>query len=110
MKDDYILIKTQSYIEKLPTEEVISVQRDGRRIHIAADNKEYVYYEKMDNVSPHLDERFYRCHGGCYINFDKVRLMEDQEIMFYNGQTLFLGRTNFIKTKQHFYRYNLKND
>ena len=110
MDDKHILVKTGAIVEKVPTEEVVAVQRDGRKLHIVSDNKDYVYYQKMDNVEPKLSDNFYRCHGGCYINLDKVRLMEEQEIFFYNGYSIYLGRTNFIKAKQYFYKYAMEND
>ncbi len=75
---------------------------------MTADEKQYEYYDSIENVEPNLDGRFFKCHGGCIINLDKVRLMEDQEVLFYNGHSLYLGRTNFIKTKQHYYSYHRK--
>lgn len=105
MGENYILVKTKKYVERIPTDEVLCVQRDGRKIRLTAEDKQYEYYGKIESVEEKLDERFYKCHGGCIINLDKVRLMEDQEIYFYNGESLFLGRTNFIKTKHFYYSY-----
>lgn len=110
MDDKSILIKTSTAVEKLPTNEVVSVQREGRKIRIVSDEKNYIYYQKMENVEKKLPDNFYRCHGGCYINLDKVRLMEEQEVFFYNGYSIYLGRSNFIKAKQQFYKYALEND
>ncbi|MCQ2550615.1 MAG: LytTR family transcriptional regulator DNA-binding domain-containing protein [Clostridia bacterium] len=105
MKDEYILIKTKQFIERLPADEVLSVQRDGRKVLVVAEDREYEYYDSMENVLNHLDDRFYKAHGGLVVNLDKIRLMKDQEIQFYNGYSMFLGRSNFIKAKQKYYSY-----
>ena len=67
--------------------------------------KEYIYYEKLENVEGCLDNRFYPCLKGCYINFERISHMSDQRIYFENGYVYDIGRSNFIKTKQKYGSY-----
>ena len=62
-------------------------------------------YEKLENIKPLLDGRFYPCLKGCYINLEKVTSMSEQSIRFENGEVFNLGRENFIKAKQKYSCY-----
>ncbi len=92
----------------IPLDEIILIERNRRKIQILSRARTYEYYEKLENITPLLDERFFPCLKSCYINFDKVLSMKNQQIFFICGYTYYLGRTNFIRTRKHYKNY-LKN-
>lgn len=108
MKEEYILILTQAVAARIRITDIAFIERDKRKIRIVTDLEEYEYYEKLENLEPLLDRRFFPCLKGCYINLEKVVSMRDQKITFEGGQVLYLGRENFVKTLQH-YKIYLKN-
>ena len=108
MSEKYILVMTRSMAVRIRLEDIVYVERDKRKVHIVTAEDSYTYYERMENIEPLLDSRFYPCLKSCYINLDKVVSMREQKITFEGGQMVYLGRENFGKTLQHYKNY-LKN-
>lgn len=108
MHDECILILTASVTARIRISDIVYIQRDKRKIHIVTDLEEYEYYEKMENIEPLLDRRFFPCLKGLYINLNKVVSMRDRKITFEGGQFLYIGRENYLKTAQY-YKFYLKN-
>ena len=108
MNEEEILILKQTIVARIKLRDIVYIERNKRKIHIVTDLEEYEYYEKLENIEPLLDRRFFPCLRGCYINMDKVASMREQRITFEGGQTLYLGRENFLKTMQY-YKIYLKN-
>ena len=108
MGKEYILILTSNLTARIKVSDIAYVERDKRKLRIVTNLEAYEYYERLENVEPLLDRRFFPCLKGCYINLEKVISMRDQRITFEGGQALYLGRENFIKTVQY-YKIYLKN-
>ena len=101
----YIHIKNQKIVASVSTTSVLYIEKDGRKLRVVTENREFSYYEKMNNVEPLLDNTFLLCRKGCYINLSKIALMEDQCITFINGEKYWLGRDNFNRTKKQFINF-----
>ena len=108
MTEGYIMILTPSIAAHIKISDIVYVERNKRKIRIVTDLEEYVYYEKIENIEPFLDKRFFPCLKGCYINLDKVTSMREQRITFEGEQVLYLGRENFLRTMQY-YKFYLNN-
>ncbi|MBR3786044.1 MAG: LytTR family transcriptional regulator DNA-binding domain-containing protein [Firmicutes bacterium] len=108
MNQEYLLVLTTSLAARIRIKDVIYIERDKRKIRIITDLEEYEYYERLENLEPMLDRRFFACLKGCYINLEKVVSMRNQKITFQGGQVLYLGKENFLKTMQYYKDY-LKN-
>ena len=105
MGDGFITIITCKMAARVMIRDIAYIERDSRKLHIVTDKEVYDYYERLESVEPLLDERFYPCLKGCYINLDKVVSMRDQKITFEGGQDIYLGKDNFAKTLQHYKLY-----
>lgn len=105
---DYIVILTSNLAARIKTSDIVYIERDKRKIRVVTDTEAYEYYEKVENIEPYLDRRFFPCLKGCYINLEKVVSMRGQKITFEGGQVIYLGRENFVKTMQY-YKIYLKN-
>lgn len=108
MREEYITILSTTVAARIRTSDILYIERDKRKIHIVTILEEYDYYERIENIEPLLDERFFPCLKGCYINLERVVSMRDQRITFDGGRILYLGRENFLKTIQY-YKIYLKN-
>ena len=108
MNEEYILILTQTLAARIKVDDIIYIERDKRKVRIVTELEDYDFYERIENIEPLLDNRFFPCLKGCYINLEKVVSMREQRITFTGGQVLYLGRENFLKTLQ-FYKIYLKN-
>jgi DNA-binding LytR/AlgR family response regulator len=105
MQDDCLYIISSAVSAKVQLKDVVMIARDRRKLRIVTSGREYCYYDKIENILQLLDQRFYSCLQGCYINLDHVVMAAEQRIVFDNGVNLELGRDNYIKTKQTYDRY-----
>jgi len=105
MVEDYIVVLTPAVTARIRIRDIVYIERDKRKLHIVTDFEEYSYYEKIENIEPLLDGRFFSCLKGCFINLEKVVSMRDRKITFENGRVLYLGRENFLKTVQYYQIY-----
>lgn len=110
MKDNYITVALRGCVRKVMLDDIVYLARDGRKLRLMTDEGEIEFYERLDNVLHVLDERFYPCLKGCYVNLEKISCMDEQQIFFENGATYALGRENFVRTKQKYYRFLKSNE
>ncbi len=102
MKEGYIVVRTNKQIAKVMLEEILYVLRDKRRLLMIA-GEEFVFYERMNTVVKHLDERFAGILESCYINMDRVRSINNDGVVFDDGRILLLSRESVVKAKKLFF-------
>lgn len=90
---------------KIWLDDIFYIKQEGRLLYVVTENETFCNYQKIDDILVFLDERFYRCLKKILINFQNVSAMKDQTIYFKNGDKIFLGRQNYIHTKQTFVAY-----
>ena len=105
MTIECITISTGRRTTKVNLSDVLYIERNLRKVRIVTDQDEIEYYQRLENLIPLLDSRFFPCLKGCYINFDRVKSMEEQQIIFDCGKRFYLGRTNFIRTRKAYKKY-----
>lgn len=109
MLKQYLAIANGNYAAQIKMSDILWVERNLRKIRVVTADRVYEFYENMKNVKPQLDQRFYPCLQGCYINLEQVKAMQAQEIIFDEQNIYYLGRSNFIKAKGAFKKYLKKN-
>lgn len=105
MEEKYLSIIGGSVNARVRLSDVVLIERKNRKLHVVTEERSFDYYEKIENVEPILDGRFYPCLKGCYINMERVAAMTEQSIYFDNGAHFELGRDNFIKAKRNYKHY-----
>ena len=103
--DKYIPFINRQQCCKIFLEEILYIEQQGREVLIVTDNMTYRQYGKLFQLDSYLDERFFYCLKTMTINFSNVISMRDQVIKFKNGTEIYLGRQNFVRTKQSFAIY-----
>ena len=101
----YITVSSGKRITKVNVDDIFFVERNLRKLRIVTAKEEIEFYQRLDEITPFLDQRFYPCLKGCYINFEQVKSMEEQRIIFEEDKCFYLGRANFMKTKQAYKKY-----
>ena len=107
-KDDFIVIQNQSYIKKIKLKDIMYIQRQGRKLKVVAEDTTYFYYERMENFYDLPKPPFYFPLKGLCINLENILSMENQKIIFENGEYVYIGRDGFIRSKQMFHRYLMR--
>ncbi len=105
MGEQYIPIISGKETARVRISDVVLIERDRRKLHVVTKDRQFHYYEKIENVENLLDSRFFPCLKGCYVNLEHISCMSEQSIYFDNGYVYTLGRGNFIKAKQKYKGY-----
>ncbi|MBR5229267.1 MAG: LytTR family transcriptional regulator DNA-binding domain-containing protein [Firmicutes bacterium] len=100
--DKYIPFVTRQKCCKISLEEVLYIEQIGREVMIVTEKTTYRQYGKITQLQQYLDESFFNCLKTMIINFSNVVSMQDQTVKFKDGTEIFLGRQNFVRTKQTF--------
>ena len=103
--EKYVPLVTKQCVRKILLDEIVYIMKKSRKIEIVTEQERYEFYERMDAVVPLLDRRFYPCLQNCMINLDKVSRMEQQVIYLVNGDSIPMGRDNFVRTRQQYVAY-----
>lgn len=103
--EQYIPMVKRGTVSRVPVNQVVYITRARRKIRIVTMDGPVEFYEKMENVHPFLDKRFYSCLNSLIINMDRVEKMENQTIYFANGEEVSIGRDSYIRSRQWFAAY-----
>ena len=102
---EYLPIITRKCSTRAKVDDLIMIERTGRKISVTADGNKWTYNGNIQDAWMYLDKRFYNCLRGCIINFEKVEIMKDNQIIFVNGLRITIGRDNFNRTRQAYNAY-----
>ena len=97
---EYLPVISRRSVLKIPLEDIIYIVKMHRKIRIVMAEGNLEYYERIENLIPYMDRRFYACLKTVYINMEWVEKMEEQRIYLRNGDFIPLGRDNFVKARQ----------
>lgn len=101
----YVVVRTKSMIRKVNAKEIDYITQDARKVVIVCSDRRYEFYEKIANVVDGLGDNFVDVLKYSYVNFDRVIAMENQYIEFIDGNSLYVGITNFAAARQKFSAY-----
>lgn len=98
----YIPVITKHYSCKIKTDDIVYIQQQQKKLVIVTDDETYSYYEKIENVLECLDGKFFRIMKKLVVNLDKISMVKEQQVRFLNGEDIYLGKDNYVKTKQKY--------
>lgn len=104
-RSTYIPLITKHCIRKVYLTDIVYIMKKQRKILIATTKEQFEFYERFETVSENLDNRFFRCLQHLIINLENVERMENQNIYFCNGETIGLGRDNYVRARQRYGAY-----
>lgn len=105
MAKAFIDVIRKNYIERVSIDDILYIERNKRKVRIVTTDQTHEFYTTMEEVVEKLDNRFYLCLKYCAINFDRVIKMQEQVVYFDTGDTYFLGKDNYGRTKQRYHAY-----
>ena len=76
-----------------------------RKVIIHTEKEAVEIYATMAELEQRLDSRFYRCHRGYLVNFEKVVKYDRKNIVLSDGTNLILAKnryTEFVDAYLHF--------
>ena len=106
---DYICIMSNTRFAKVQIDEIEMIERISRKLNIYTGDTKHVCYEKIERVIPLLAGRsFYRAMKGVVINFERVKEVTTQEVIFVSGRKYLMGKNNLTKLRRAFRSYLLQ--
>ena len=90
---------------KILLDDIFYIKQEGRLLYVITEEEIFRCYQRMEDILEFLDKRFYRCLKKITLNFQNVSALKDQTDFFKNGDKIFLGRQNYIHTRQSFAAY-----
>ena len=85
--------------------EILYISSAGRKIDVHTLTQTYTVQEKMADIGEKLDDRFYRCHRGNYVNMDYIAKYTRDTAYLKNGEMVYMAKekySEFLKIYMEF--------
>ena len=108
MDKDVIEIKSLGCKYYLHREQILYVERDGRRVRVVTPGNTYYCYESVKEIKKKLDERMIQINGGGIVNLRYITYLgKGTAELFCEGiETVFpVGRTYIKSVKEAYYEF-----
>jgi len=103
---NYLPIRTRKEIQLVKTELICYIMQEKRHVLIYTMNGErYNPVGKVNDYLEYLGEEFLSVKRYTIVNFGLIEAVEDKSIVFFNGETIWLGKNNYQKARRFFLEY-----
>lgn len=101
-----ISVMSNQRCAKVPISDIEAIEQEGRKLHLVTGYDDFICYERIDKVAPLLLNRnFYRPMKSLIINFDRVKEVDTEEVLFVSGQSMTMGKNNLTKLRMAYKRF-----
>ncbi|MFZ6664800.1 LytR/AlgR family response regulator transcription factor [Peijinzhouia sedimentorum] len=105
--DNYIFVKADRKHYKINTDSIQYIEGIKDYIRIHTDDDKIMFLENMKDILEKLpDNQFVRIHRSYIIPFNKIKVIEGNQIQMTNGEYLPIGETYRNMVKEWFYGKN----
>ncbi len=105
-KKDSVILKSNGTETAVPKKDIIYIESGGRKLTIHAEGgRDFVIYEKMDDMQNSLDSRFLRCHKSFLVNMKYIAERTNKTINLVTGEALPISKANLKDVKMKFISY-----
>lgn len=105
MTPKYLLVKTSGNHRRIPVEDILYVENEGRKVILHTKHENIEYYERMSHLEEVLGKGFYRCHRGYLVALSAVSGYNNTCILINQGDTIYLAKqkySEFVKIYSEF--------
>ncbi len=94
-EEDYFVAKTEDGREVIPYQKILLFEARNKKIYARVGNREYEFYDSIENIMQSVPDYFVRCHRSYIINRTKItRLMLSENLVELSSDVLVpLSRT-----------------
>ncbi len=108
MDKDVLEITSAGCRNYIHRNQIIYIERDGRRIEIVTPNSKYYCYESIKEIKNRLDDRMVQIYGGGIVNLEYVTYLGKgvAEISYGSIEKVFpVGRTFLKSARQAYFKF-----
>ena len=85
--------------------EILYISSAGRKTEVHTLMQVYVTNLKMSDIGDNLDDRFYRCHRGNYVNMDYIAKYTRDTIYLKNGDVVYMAKEKYSEFLQVYMKF-----
>lgn len=103
--EEALAFHTKSCHFRILPSQILYIESNLRKAVIHTEKGAVEIYSTMTELEQRLDNRFYRCHRGYLVNFEKVEKYDRKNIVLSDGTNLILAKnryTEFVDAYLHF--------
>ncbi len=91
----YLLVKAAGNHRKIPIEDILYVENNGRKVVLHTRTETLEYYERMNHLEEVLGEGFYRCHRGYLVSLSAISGYDNTSITLDQGDRIYLAKQKY---------------
>ncbi len=91
----YLLVKTEGSHRRIPVEDILYIENNGRKVILHTKTECLEYYERMNHLQEVLGEGFYRCHRGYLVALSAVSGYDHESITVGQGDRIYLAKQKY---------------
>lgn len=91
----HLLIKAGGAHRRVPVEDILYVENNGRKVVVHTRTEKLEYYERMNHLEEVLGEGFYRCHRGYLVALGAISGYDNTSITVSTGDKIYLAKQKY---------------
>ena len=105
IKQIFTFVQDRSTIQ-VYLDEIMYLESVGRKISITTENKEYLFYGKMNDAYSNLNPiLFVQTHASYIVNMDFISIIKDSEITMKDNNALPISKRYRDEVKEQYFKY-----
>ena len=104
-KEKKYLVLRKTEVIRIPLDDIVYIESEGRKIHIHCSKEILSYYEKLDCLEKQVENDFVRCHKSYLVNMKWIRRVNSKLVILTNGMELPVSRNKLMDTKDKVFEY-----
>ncbi len=93
----FLLIKAAGKYRRIPLEDILYAENNGRKVILHTRTERLEYYERMNHLEEILGEGFYRCHRGYLVSLAAVSEYDNTSITVEGGDKIYLSKQKYAE-------------
>ena len=91
----YMLIKAEGGHHRVPVDDILYAENNGRKVILHMKTGTLEYYERMNHLEEVLGEGFYRCHRGYLVALSAISGYDHDSITVGQGDKIYLAKQKY---------------
>ncbi len=100
-----LLVKTEGSHRRIPVDDILYVENNGRKVILHMKTECLEYYERMNHLEDVLGDGFYRCHRGYLVALSAVSGYDHESITVGQGDKIYLAKQKYSEFVKRYCRY-----
>ena len=91
----YLLVKAEGGHHRIPVDDILYVENNGRKVILHMKTGCLEYYERMNHLEEVLGEGFYRCHRGYLVALSAISGYDHDSITVGRSDKIYLAKQKY---------------